>query len=96
MIEPVAATALQTAQAVRPAVTIGDSGSFGTMISDTAQAMLQSLHAAEQVSAAGLSGQAGVREVAEAVMEAERNLQTAIAIRDKVVSSWVDISRMAI
>ncbi|MDD9908481.1 MAG: flagellar hook-basal body complex protein FliE [Ahrensia sp.] len=71
-------------------------GSFAEMVSGSAQALMASLQNAETMSAAGMTGQAGVREVTDAVMSAERDLQTTIAIRDKVVSAWLDVSRMAI
>ena len=51
---------------------------------------------AEQVSVAALQGQADVREVVDAVMSAEQALQAAIAIRDKIVAAYLEISRMAI
>ena len=35
---------------------------------------------------AGIQGQASVQQVVEAVMSAEQTLQSAIAVRDKVVS----------
>ncbi len=44
----------------------------------------------------GCSGKASVQQVVEAVMSAEQTLQSAIAIRDKVVSAYLEISRMAI
>lgn len=50
----------------------------------------------EAVSIAGVDGQASVQQVVEAVMAAESTLQTAIAIRDKVVSAYQEISRMSI
>jgi len=37
-----------------------------------------------------------VQHVVEAVMNAQSTLQTAIAVRDKVVSAYQDVSRMAI
>ena len=37
-----------------------------------------------------------MQQVVEAVMAAEQTLQSAIAIRDKVVSAYLEISRMAI
>ena len=43
-----------------------------------------------------LQGKASVQQVVEAVMSAERQLQTAIAVRDKVVAAYLEISRMAI
>lgn len=51
---------------------------------------------AEAVAARGLLDAAGPREVAEAVMQAERSFNAAIAVRDKIVSSFLEISRMAI
>ena len=43
-----------------------------------------------------MQGKAAVQEVVEAVMSAEQTLQSAIAIRDKVVAAYQEISRMAI
>jgi flagellar hook-basal body complex protein FliE len=37
-----------------------------------------------------------VQQVVEAMMNAERNLQTVIAVRDKVVSAYQEISRLQI
>jgi flagellar hook-basal body complex protein FliE len=37
-----------------------------------------------------------IQDVVEAVMSAERSLQTALALRDKSVAAWQEISRMAI
>ena len=51
---------------------------------------------AEQVSVQGLRGEADTRAVVDAVMSAEQSLQSAIAIRDKIVSAYLEISRMAI
>ena len=34
--------------------------------------------------------------VVELVMDAQRSLQSVLAIRDKLVSAWQDISRMSI
>ena len=34
--------------------------------------------------------------VVESVMDAQRSLQSVLAIRDKLVSAWQDISRMSI
>ena len=85
MIEPVSlagSTAVAAAPA-RPAAELASS--FAT-----------DLARAEAVSAQGLLGQSGPREVADAVLSAERSLQTAIAVRDKIVSSFLEISRMAI
>ena len=54
------------------------------------------LEQAEQVSVKALQGEADTREVVDAVMSAEQALQAAVAIRDKIVSAYLEISRMAI
>ena len=43
-----------------------------------------------------LQGKADTREVVDAVMSAEQSLQTAVAIRDKIVTAYLEVSRMAI
>jgi flagellar hook-basal body complex protein FliE len=47
-------------------------------------------------SIAGIQGKASTQQVVEAVMSAEQSLQTAVAIRDKVVAAYLELSRMAI
>jgi len=54
------------------------------------------LKSAEATSIRGVKGQASVQEVVEAVMAAEQTLQAGIAIRDKVVSAYLEVSRMSI
>ena len=41
-------------------------------------------------------GDVSTREVVDSVMSAERSLQAAIAIRDKIVTAYLEVSRMAI
>ena len=48
------------------------------------------------MSVQGIQGEADTREVVDAVMSAEQSLQAAIAIRDKIVSAYLEVSRMAI
>ena len=90
MIDPISTVAVGGAAAptTAPATTSPVANATRSFATDLAQA--------EAVSAQGLLGQAGPREVADAVMSAERSLQTAIAVRDKIVSSFLEISRMAI
>ena len=54
------------------------------------------LRAGEAASIAGMEGKMSVQQVVEAVMSAEKSLQTALAVRDKVVSAYQEIGRMAI
>jgi flagellar hook-basal body complex protein FliE len=69
---------------------------FGSMLNELASNTVGALKNAESTSIAGVRGQASVQQVVEAVMNAEQSLQTAIAIRDKAVSAYTEISRMAI
>jgi len=45
---------------------------------------------------AGIEGKASVQQVVDSVMSAERTLQTGIAIRDKAVAAYQQISQMQI
>jgi flagellar hook-basal body complex protein FliE len=54
------------------------------------------IRTAETTSVAGIQGRASVQQVVEAVMAAEQTLQGAVAVRDKVVAAYLEISRMQI
>jgi len=69
---------------------------FGAMLSSLASDAIGAVKKAETISLAGVRGDASVQQVVEAVMSAEQTLQSAIAIRDKVVSAYLEISRMSI
>ncbi|QFU18197.1 flagellar hook-basal body complex protein FliE [Microvirga thermotolerans] len=69
---------------------------FGDIMVQVAANAAQTLRAGEAAAIAGIQGKASVQQVVEAVMSAEQALQTAIAIRDKVVAAYQEISRMAI
>jgi len=71
-------------------------GSFASVLGDLATRTVGTLENAEQQSVQGLQGQADMREVVDAVMSAEQALTAAVAIRDKIVSAYMEISRMAI
>ncbi|NKB96525.1 flagellar hook-basal body complex protein FliE [Ochrobactrum intermedium] len=71
--------------------------SFGEVLSQMTDSVGQKLEAAEATSIhPGIKGDAPVRDVVSSVMEAEQSLQTAIAIRDKIVQAYLEISRMPI
>jgi flagellar hook-basal body complex protein FliE len=69
---------------------------FGRVLAEVASQGVASIREAEAASLAGINGKASVQQVVEAVMNAERTLQTAIAVRDKVVQAYQEISRMQI
>ena len=70
--------------------------SFAQVMTDMASEMVGTLKAGETKSFEAIQGKASTREVVDAVMNAEQTLQTAIAIRDKVVTAYLEIARMQI
>jgi flagellar hook-basal body complex protein FliE len=74
-----------------------DAGSsFATMLTRAAGDAIGVLQQAEQVSVQALQGEADIRQAVDAVMSAEQSLQAAVAIRDKIVTAYLEVSRMAI
>lgn len=69
---------------------------FATVLARAALSAIDTLKAGEAASIAGIQGKASVQQVAEAVMSAEQTLQSAIAVRDKVVAAYLELSRMQI
>ncbi|MEX6504966.1 flagellar hook-basal body complex protein FliE [Jiella sp. M17.18] len=69
---------------------------FGAMLSQMATEAVNTIKTGEATSIKGINGEASTQSVVEAVMSAERTLQTAVAIRDKAVSAYLELSRMAI
>ena len=74
----------------------GVASSFAAALADAAAQTQATLRQAEQLSLAGLQGKADTREVVDAVMSAEQALQAAVAIRDKIVTAYLEVSRMGI
>jgi flagellar hook-basal body complex protein FliE len=74
----------------------GEGAGFAEMLLEAGKAAASKLEQAEKVSLQSLKGDFDPRMVADAVMTAERTLQTAIVIRDKIVTAYLEISRMAI
>ena len=70
--------------------------SFAAALETATRNAVDTMETAEALSLKALQGDVETREVVDAVMSAEQTLQTAIAIRDKIVSSYLEISRMAI
>ncbi len=71
-------------------------GSFATTLAGLAEQAGSSLRAGEAVALAGAKGEVSTQKVVEGILAAERTLQATIAIRDKVVAAYLDISRMSI
>ena len=93
---PVTGADLAAARGLAP-VGNGEGGvDFGAMLTQMAANAAGVVRNAEAMSMAGIQGRASVQQVVEAVMSAEQTLQGAIAIRDKVVATYLELSRMQI
>ncbi|HXE69263.1 MAG TPA: flagellar hook-basal body complex protein FliE [Hyphomicrobiaceae bacterium] len=107
-IDPIgAATPGSTAAAAENAVgaagvglpaAAGETGraDFASLLGQMMSSLAGALRTGEAASLAGLKGQLPVAGVVEAVMTAEQTLQGAIAVRDKVVAAYLELSRMQI
>lgn len=92
-----AASPVQGDATIRSRVAVSEpSSDFGSMLTRMAADTVDTLKAAEATSVAGITDKASVQQVVEAVMAAEQSLQTAVVVRDKVVSAYMEISRMTI
>ncbi|KQT86013.1 flagellar hook-basal body complex protein FliE [Aurantimonas sp. Leaf443] len=69
---------------------------FASVMKQVASDAVGTLKTSETVSIDAMHGKASTQAVVDAVMNAERTLQTAVTLRDKVVSAYLEISRMAI
>ncbi|MFD1744827.1 flagellar hook-basal body complex protein FliE [Rhizobium helianthi] len=74
----------------------GSAMSFSQVLGGMAAEAAHNIKAAESLSIAGIQGKANTRQVVDAVMEAQQSLQTAIAFRDKIVSAYLEITKMQI
>jgi flagellar hook-basal body complex protein FliE len=80
-----------------PAAAGIDTGNdFASMLGNAITDFGNKLRQAEAVSIGGVKGTASMQDVVEHVMSAEQSLQAVIAVRDKVISAYQEISRMAI
>ncbi|GAK70200.1 flagellar hook-basal body complex protein FliE [Agrobacterium rubi TR3 = NBRC 13261] len=82
--------------AVSTAATAASGPTFGSVLGSVASDAVESLKKGEAMSFAGIQGKANTREVVDAVMQADQTLKTAVALRDKIVSAYLDIVKMQI
>ncbi len=69
---------------------------FSDMLGEAVSGAIEAGRAGEAMSMQAVVGNADLREVVSAVTNAEISLQTAIAIRDRVVQAYQDILTMPI
>lgn len=71
-------------------------GSFPEIIGNAVKSAIANVKQGEQVAAAGLQGKASAQEVVQATLSAELTVQSVVAVRDKLVTAYLDIMRMPI
>jgi len=71
-------------------------GGFVDALKGAAESWVDTLRQSEQKSARAVTGQVDIRDVVMAVNNAEVTLQTAVAVRDKVIAAYQEIMRMPI
>ena len=98
-LSSVLGTSQATAAASGAAQTSAASGagsSFSDMLSSFSKDTVDKMKTSEQISIAGIEGKATTQSVVQSVIAAQESLQTALAVRDKAVSAFQEISRMPI
>ncbi len=73
-----------------------DGAAFGNVMAELGASTAAALQKAESASMNALQGKGDTRELVDAIMNAERSLQTALAVRDKLVAAFQEITRMSI
>ena len=79
-----------------PSTADGAGSGFGDALARAVQGVADTGHKADAESMKAITGQGNLTEVATAVSRAELTMQTALAIRDRVVQSYQEIARMQI
>jgi len=74
----------------------GSAGDFGATLQRAMQGAVDDFHAADSKAAEALSGGGNLTDVVTALARAELTLQTATAVRDRVVQAYQDIIKMPI
>jgi flagellar hook-basal body complex protein FliE len=73
-----------------------EGASFEQAIGQAIGSAVDTLQTGEAFAIQGVQGAATPMKVVESVMDAQRSLQSVLAIRDKIVSAYQEITRMAI
>lgn len=109
MLEAISSTAVSAghaasrateAQAIAPAAQTAiqstDDVGFESVMKQVTTDAIGTLKTGEAASISAMQGKESTRRVVEALMSAEQALQTAVAVRDKVVQAYQEVVRMSI
>ena len=91
-----AAAAYRAADALPQAATATGGAGFGAALTRAMEQAVDVGRAADAATTGALTGQGSVTDVVLAVGRAELTLQTAVAVRDRVVAAYQDVMRMPI
>ena len=85
-----------TNQATAQGATQSIGKDFASVLETAARDSVDTMRKSETMSAAGIAGKADIREVVQAVTNAELTLQTVVNVRDKVISAYNDILHLPV
>jgi flagellar hook-basal body complex protein FliE len=87
---------LGKAAGVSSAGASSDGASFGTMVKDAINSVVEAGKKSDAQSRAMVAGKANLVDVVTAVTETEVAVQTLVSVRDKVIAAYEEIMRMPI
>jgi flagellar hook-basal body complex protein FliE len=85
-----------TGGSAAPAASAGNGADFGTALRSAVESAMDTGHEAEAQSMKAITQGGNVTEVATALARAELTLQTATAVRDRMLQAYQDIMRIQI
>ena len=93
----IASSALLPFQSTSARASSTETGSdFAALITGALSDTVSALRTAEATSVAAVDGKASTQQVVESIMTAERHVQLALAVREKIVAAYLELSRMPI
>lgn len=70
--------------------------SFAEVLENTVRETVETVRTGDRAAVAGLQGKLSTQEVVEATMAMEVAIETAVAVRDKVVGAYQEVLRMTV
>lgn len=70
--------------------------SFADLIKTNVEQSVDTMRAGEEMSAQAVTGKADLTDVVQAITSAELQLQSVVAIRDRMISAYQEIMRMPV
>lgn len=89
-----ASVASSAASVASSAASVGSD--FSNVLASVSRGFVDSMKNGEGAAISGVTGNVPVAKAVQAIMVAEESLQTAIAVRDKVVAAYQEVTRMSI